>query len=146
MNQSKILFIEDDALVREAYEETLRTAGYLVDIAVDGEQGLNHAKQGGYDLILLDIMLPKLDGLGILRGLKANPPATPNGPIILLTNLSQDSVISEAIELGVQAALIKSDIDPGLLIEAVKAYLIGTPQAAAPQQAAQQVGPDPELK
>lgn len=123
MTTPKLLLIEDDQLVREAYEESLRGAGYDVDVAPDGEIGLNKAKQGGYNLILLDMMLPKIDGLGILRGLKAEPPIAKNGPILLLTNLSHDPVINQAMDLGASAALIKSDIDPGLLIESVKAYV-----------------------
>ncbi len=120
---AKILLVEDDQLVREVYEEALRGAGFDVEVAADGEQGLAKAKLGGGDLVLLDIMLPKMDGLGILRGLKQEPPPLKNGPILLLTNLSHDPVISQGMELGASAALIKSDIDPGLLIEAVKGYI-----------------------
>lgn len=120
---AKILLIEDDQLVREAYEESLRGEGFDVDIAVDGEEGLNKAKQGGYSIILLDMMLPKLDGLGILRALRQEPPVVKNGSVLLLTNLSHDPVINQALELGASAALIKSDIDPGLLIESVKGYV-----------------------
>lgn len=123
MNQAKILLIEDDQLVREAYEEALRGEGFDVEIAADGQEGLNKAKQGGYSLILLDMMLPKIDGLGILRGLRQEPPLVKNGPVLLLTNLSHDPVINQALELGASAALIKSDIDPGLLIESVKGYI-----------------------
>lgn len=133
MNQSRILLIEDDQLVREVYEEALRGAGFDVEIAADGAEGLAKAQMGGYNLILLDMMLPKLDGLGILRGLKQNPPINRNGPVLLLTNLSQDSIINQAMDLGASAALIKSDIDPGLLIESVKAYAgLGAVPAPAP--------------
>ncbi len=130
--QGKILLIEDDRLVREAYEEALRQAGYDITVAEDGEQGLEKARQGGFNLILLDIMLPKIDGLGILRGLRQNPPIEKNGPVLLLTNLSHDPVINEGIDLGASAALIKSDIDPGMLIEAVKGYILvpNTPETA----------------
>lgn len=120
---NRLLLIEDDQMVREAYEESLRSSGFEVDVAVDGEEGLTKAKEGGYDLILLDMMLPKLDGLGVLRSLRDKPPLEKNGPILLLTNLSHDPVITEAIQLGAVAALIKSDIDPGLLIEAVNNYI-----------------------
>lgn len=141
MQQQKILLIEDDQLVREAYEESLRSAGYQVDSAVDGEEGLNKARVGGYDLIFLDIMLPKLDGLGILRGLRENPPTVKNGPILLLTNLSHDPVITEGINLGASSALIKSDIDPGQLIAAAKGYL----EASAAQQAETPAAPTQTL-
>ena len=130
---AKILLIEDDRLVSEAYQESLRSEGYDVTAAEDGEIGLTKAREGGFDLILLDIMLPKLDGLGILRELRKSPPVAKNGPILLLTNLSHDPVISQAIDLGASAALIKSDIDPGLLIEAVKGYIQNSAPEGTPQ-------------
>ncbi|HSX19052.1 MAG TPA: response regulator [Candidatus Saccharimonadales bacterium] len=121
--KSKILFVEDDQLVREAYEEALLSAGYDVQSAVDGMQGLAMAREGGYALVLLDIMLPKLDGLGILRELKKQPPDVKNGPVVVLTNLSHDPVIEEAAQLGAIETLVKSDIDPGILLETVKKYI-----------------------
>ncbi|MBI3341684.1 response regulator [Candidatus Curtissbacteria bacterium] len=129
---TRILLIEDDQLVREAYEEALRGEGFDVEIAADGQEGLNKARLGGYSIILLDMMLPKIDGLGILRGLRQEPPQVKNGPVLLLTNLSHDPVINQAMDLGASAALIKSDIDPGLLIESIKAYVAagGTDGAA----------------
>lgn len=119
----RILLIEDDAFTREAYEEALRSSGFDVNIAVNGEDGLAHAVKGGYNLILLDIMMPKMDGLEFLRKLGQQPPEVKNGPIVLLTNLSHDPVISQAMDLGATAALIKSDIDPGILIESVKKFM-----------------------
>lgn len=118
--RTKVLLIEDDAMVREAYEESLRKAGFDLTVAIDGEEGLAKAKSGGFNLILLDVMMPKLDGLGVLRKLSLEPPQFKNGPIWLLTNLSHDPVISQALDLGASGALIKSEIDPGQLIEAVK--------------------------
>lgn len=119
----KILLIEDDVDTRELYEEVLRDAGYQLVLAEDGEAGLAHAREGGFDLILLDMMLPKMDGLGVLRGLVNEPPKVPNKKIILLTNLSHDQVIKIAMGLGVADYLIKSDIDPGQMLEKVKGYL-----------------------
>lgn len=118
--QTKVLLVEDDAMVREAYEEALRGAGFELTVAVDGEDGLEKAKKGGFNIIFLDVMMPKLDGLGMLKRLGEEPPAIKNGPIWLLTNLSHDPVISQALDLGAAGAIIKSDIDPGQLIEAVK--------------------------
>ena len=118
--QTKVLLVEDDPMVREAYEETLRYAGFELTVAVDGEDGLAKAKLGGFNLILLDVMMPKLDGLGMLKKLSEEAADVKNGPVWLLTNLSHDPVVSEAMDLGASGALIKSDIDPGQLIEAVK--------------------------
>lgn len=118
--QTKVLLVEDDAMVREAYQETLQGAGFNVTVAVNGEEGFEKAKVGGFNIIFLDVMMPKMDGLQVLKKLGEEPPEVKNGPIWLLTNLSHDPVISQAMDLGASGALIKSDIDPGQLIEAVK--------------------------
>lgn len=117
---SKILIIEDDFNSKAIYEEVFKDAGFLIDTAGDGEEGLEKAKQGGYSVILLDVMLPKLDGLGLLAALKKDPPTQKNGPIILLTNLSHDPVINEGLKLGALSQITKSDITPDKLVEKVK--------------------------
>src|SRR3989344_5959842 len=95
-NQSKkILLVEDDQFLREFYQELLQGEGYLVEVAPDGEVGLQKITGGGFDLVLLDIMLPKKDGLQILRDLKVSPPQSSHCPIVVLTNLGQDSVIKQ---------------------------------------------------
>src|SRR3989338_11661115 len=114
--QKRILIIEDDVYIRDLYAEILGEAGYDVDTAVDGEEGLVKAKTGGYHLILLDVMMPKLDGLGVLQGLQQNPPQNPNGPVILLTNLAQDEVVQEALKTGAKDFVIKSDLNPQELL------------------------------
>lgn len=123
MSSKRILLVEDDKLVRELYEEVLRDAGFGVESAVDGEEGLAKIRQGGWDLILLDMMLPKIDGLGVLRDLKNDPPKIKSGPIILVTNLDHDPVIKLAVDLGVFESIIKSDITPGDLVNKVKKIL-----------------------
>ena len=127
MEKKKILLVEDDEYTRDIYEEVLKNAGFDVICASDGEQGLNHIKLGGYDLILLDIMMPKMDGVDILRSIKNNPPVAKNGPIVLLTNLTNDPVFNSAygLNVGVRDHLVKSDIDPGELVVKVKGYLAG---------------------
>ncbi len=124
MDRKKILLVEDDQFTRELYEEVLTEAGYEVTTATNGEEGLNHIKNGGYDLIFLDVMMPKKDGLQVLRALKEEAPKTVNGGIILLTNLSNDPVFNSAygLNVGVADHLVKSDITPGDLVEKVKKY------------------------
>lgn len=119
-NQKKILLVEDEKDARDLYEEILSFAGYLVDTATDGEMGLEKAKQGGYALIILDLMMPKLDGISILKSLKKKPPKTTNGPIIVLTNLAHDPVLEEALSVGASECIIKTDINPDLLTEKVR--------------------------
>ena len=104
----KILVVEDDQFLRELYDELLKEEGYDVSLAEDGEKGLAQMQKGGFDLVLLDIMLPKIDGLEILRRVKNKPPEKQNGPTVLLTNLGQDSIIKEGFSLGASGYLIKS--------------------------------------
>lgn len=120
----KILLVDDDQYIRELYVEVLKDAGYEVTPAVDGEDALAKLTTGGYDLVLLDIMMPKLDGIGVLKSLKEKPATTPNGAVILLTNLAHDPVLKEATSLGAKSFLIKADITPDQLIQKVKEYLV----------------------
>ncbi|MEK6861403.1 MAG: response regulator [Nanoarchaeota archaeon] len=122
MNGEKILIVEDDLFLRELYIDTLKGEGYAVEEAADGEEALSKIKLGGYDLVLLDIILPKIDGLTIMRRIKSEPPQNPNKCVIFLTNLDKNEEIKEAMQLG-NGYLIKSQITPGALIEKVKGFL-----------------------
>lgn len=119
----KILVVDDDQYLRELYEEILKSEGYEVETAQHGREGLSKLHQGGYDFVLLDVMLPEIDGLGILDDLSQNHPSKPNGPIILLTNLANDPLIEQAKIKGASDCLVKADITPQDLIDFVKKYL-----------------------
>lgn len=122
-DKEKILVVEDDQFLRELYDELLRDEGYSVETAADGETGYQKLAVGGYDLVLLDIMLPKKDGLEILTELKTSPPKTPNGPVVLLTNLGQDAIIKQAFGIGASGYLIKSAMTPDQVLHEVKVFL-----------------------
>lgn len=122
-NNQKILVVEDDQFLRELYDELLTDEGYSVETCEDGATGLEKMTQGGYDLVLLDIMLPKKDGLEILRELKTSPPKSPNGPVVLLTNLGQDAIIKEGFTLGASGYLIKSAMTPDQVLHEVRVFL-----------------------
>lgn len=119
----KILIVEDDQFLRDFYQELLTTEGYTVDVAEDGEIGLSKISQGGWNLILLDIMLPKKDGLRILQDLKTRPPVKSNGPIVILTNLGHDAVINQAFGLGASGYLIKSAMNPDQVLTEIHSFL-----------------------
>lgn len=116
----KILIVDDDTYIRDLYEEVLKGEGYDVSVAKNGEEGLNLLLQGGFAVVLLDVMMPKLDGLGVLSKLKETTPKIPNGPVILLTNLDHDPVLDQAKALGARAHLIKADMLPPALVTAVR--------------------------
>lgn len=123
-NQNKkILIVEDDQYLREFYQELLTAEGYFVDVAVDGEMALSKIQQNEYDLILLDIMLPKKDGVSLLNDLKTHPAKSPGVSIVVLTNLGQDTIIKECFELGAVGYIIKSAMNPDQVLTEVKSYL-----------------------
>lgn len=119
----KILVVEDELYLRELYVEILKDEGFDVSDAADGQKAYEDISKGGFDLVLLDIMLPKMDGLTILKMIRENPPVNPNKAVVMLTNLGHDSSISEAISLGARGYMIKSDYTPEELIKEVRHYL-----------------------
>jgi len=121
-NKKRILIIEDDQDVRELYAEVLRDEGFGVEEAVDGQSGLAKILEDGYDLILLDIMLPKFDGLEVLKTIKKK--AELKGiPVVLLTNLGREAIIKEGFSLGANGYLIKSEHTPEEIVQEVKRFL-----------------------
>jgi DNA-binding response OmpR family regulator len=104
----KILLIEDDALLIRMYKKKLELDGYNVTTANNGEEGLSKFKKEDPDLVLLDVMMPKMNGFEVLENVKADEQLK-KIPVILLTNLgSDDEDIERGLELGAAAYLIKS--------------------------------------
>lgn len=121
--QKKILIVEDDQFLREFYQELLQGENYQVEVAADGETGLGKIREGGYSLVLLDIMLPRKDGLQVMRDLKVQPAKQDNDSIVILTNLGQDAIIKECFNLGADGYLIKSALNPDEVLTEVKSFL-----------------------
>ncbi len=123
----RILIIDDDPDSQSIYEEVLKSAGYLVEVAKDGEEAYTKISQGGFDVILLDIMMPKIDGINVLKKLKANPPTVYNGPIIVISALNSPEIINNAMKLGAKGYIVKSSINPDQLVEKVAEIIQGPP-------------------
>jgi len=120
----KILIVEDDKYLRDLYVEILQDEGFFVENAADGEEGYKKIFHGGYDLVLLDIMLPKMSGLTILQKMKEEtPPLSPNGMIVILSNVGQETTIAKAIALGARGYMIKSDYTPNKVINKIQEFL-----------------------
>ena len=119
----RILLVEDEAYLRDIYREILGAAGYIVDEAEDGEEALDALEQGGYDLVLLDIMLPKLDGIEVLRRLKEINPTLPNGPVVIFSNLEQEDILSEGLALGARSYIVKSDVSTQEILNEISRLL-----------------------
>jgi two-component system, chemotaxis family, sensor histidine kinase and response regulator WspE len=125
MDNKKILVVEDDLFLREIYVEVLKNSGYIIDYAVDGEEGLEKIKLGGWDLVLLDIVMPKLSGVDVIFKLRQDPNFQVNKyykKLVFLTNLDNDHEIKEALQYS-DGYLIKSKFNPGQMLEEVKHYL-----------------------
>ena len=121
-NGKQILIIEDDFFVRDLYDRELSREGFEVSTAEDGAEGLLKVIEEKPDLILLDIMLPKMSGLDVLKKVKEKEEVK-DIPVVLLTNLGQDSVIREGFTLGAIGYLIKAAYTPTQIIEEVKKFL-----------------------
>ena len=120
----KILLVEDDRFLRRACEASLRRAGFEVVSAVDGEEGLRMARAERPGLVLLDMLMPKLTGLEVLRALRASP-ETRDVPVLILSNSSRQSDVDEASRLGIAGYLVKANLSLEQLGERVKALVAG---------------------
>jgi two-component system response regulator ResD len=119
---SRVLIVEDEPDLLNLYVLILEKENFQVDKANDGATALELLKKGGYDLVLLDMMLPKLNGLEVLESLQKNPPAQPNKKIILLTNMMQDATVQQAMQLGAQDFMIKSEYNPAEFVDKIKTF------------------------
>ena len=121
-NSPKVLLIEDDKFLRKAAEATLHRHGFCVVVATNGEEGLKLAHSEKPDLILLDLIMPKMNGFEVLRRLK-HEPATSRIPVVVLSNLGQQNDSVMARELGALDYWIKSNVGLEELAGRVKAVL-----------------------
>jgi two-component system alkaline phosphatase synthesis response regulator PhoP len=119
----KILIIEDDNMISSMYKTKLTQDGYEVFVAANGAQGLDLAMQEHPDLILLDIILPQLDGFSVLQELKSNKASTKDIPVIMLTNLSTEEDKDKGAKFGATDYLVKASLTPSQVSDTVKKYL-----------------------
>ena len=105
----RILLIEDDRFLRRAAEASLKRQGFTVRTAADGEEALTIAAAERFDLILLDLILPKLQGFEVLRGLKGQG-HTASIPVIVLSNLGQEHDVERAMSLGAMSYFVKANL------------------------------------
>jgi len=115
----KILIIEDDKFLRELIFRKLINEGYDVKEAVDGEDGLKIAEKEKPDLILLDLILPEMDGFEVLAKIKEKP-ALSQIPVIILSNLGQREDIEKGLSMGAIDYLIKAHFTPAEIVEKIR--------------------------
>jgi DNA-binding response OmpR family regulator len=121
----KILVADDEMTLRNIYKQMLEEEGYQVDLAEDGERALVLLQEGGYDLVLLDVQMPKMNGMETVEALKRIHSSKPNGPIFFLTNNSDEVTIAKGVDLEIQGYLIKSQYTPDKLVREVNRILNG---------------------
>ncbi|MDO8624421.1 MAG: response regulator [bacterium] len=121
-NRIRIVYIEDEAFFAKTMSRLLTEAGYATALAGDGEEGLALVIKEKPDLVLLDLVLPKLDGKEVLRRLK-NDPATKNIPVFVLSNLSAEADQRETVALGAAGFFVKAMTLPSVIVEAIKKRL-----------------------
>lgn len=114
----RILVVEDDDILREMYELVLAAHPFLTDTAENGKIALNFVSQNTYDLILLDLMMPVLDGVGFLKAYSQNP--SPSTRIIVLSNLSSGRELDEAMALGAHRNELKANVSPKQLVALIR--------------------------
>ena len=141
MAPKRILVVEDTELLRRMYRDRLVQDGYEVADAPDGLAALGMIREQHFDLILLDLIMPRMGGIQVLEAVKQDP-RTQSIPIVVLTNLGEEETIERAVSLGAVDYLIKSETRPADVAEKVKLVLEAF-VAAGEKEAAFVVYPDP---
>lgn len=117
-----ILLVEDDTFLAGMYSTKLSLENFQVELAENGEDALKKVVQNVPDLVLLDIILPRMDGFEVLQSIKSNP-KTKDVPVILLTNLGQKKDVDKGLALGAEDYLIKAHFMPNEVIDKIKKVL-----------------------
>ena len=117
-----VLLVEDDTFLANIYKTKFEMEKFKVTVATDGEAGFEAAKKKNPDIILLDILLPKMDGFTVLENLKKED-SVKDIPVILLTNLGQKDDVEKGLEMGAVDYLIKAHFKPSETVDKVKKVL-----------------------
>jgi CheY-like chemotaxis protein len=129
-----ILIAEDDALMSRLYQKIFTFEGYVVELAHDGQEALDKARSVKPTLMLLDVMMPKMNGLEVLDKLKADP-ETKQIPVVMLTNLAGQQDAETALAKGAVKYIIKSEHEPKAVADMVKEILAGYTRNEVPGSA-----------
>ncbi|MBI4407182.1 MAG: response regulator [Candidatus Kerfeldbacteria bacterium] len=123
-DQTKVLIVEDDKFLSELISTKLDKEGFHISLAGDGETGLKKAEEFKPEIILLDIMLPGMDGFEVLEKLKAHADASIKKiPVIILSNFGQESKVERGLQLGAVDYLVKANFTTGEIVAKIKEIL-----------------------
>ncbi len=121
-NKKKVLIVEDDNMISAMYKTKLEQDGFTVVIADNGATGVEMAKSDKPDIVMMDVILPQLDGFSALEEIK-NDPKTKKIKVVMLTNLGTDEDRRKGEALGAADYLVKANLTPAQVSEAIKKYL-----------------------
>lgn len=119
---ARILLVEDDPLIYRLYQKLFTLEGFEIELADNGKEGLTKLESVRPDIMLMDIMMPNMNGLEMLSKVKENP-ATKEIPVIVLTNIADMNVTQMALSKGAVLCIIKSQTEPSEVVRSVKAVL-----------------------
>lgn len=122
--EEKILLVEDESMIRDLYQRQFSAFGFDIDSFSNSEEGFSALEKNHYDLVLLDIMLPGMNGIELLEKIKSGE-KTKKIPVIMLTNLGQDSIIKKGFDFGASGYLIKARFAPNDVVREVIKFLEG---------------------
>lgn len=117
-----ILYVEDNPIVVQAYKNVLTRAGFNVEVAEDGLVAMKKMATAKFDLILLDLIMPKINGTDVLKYIRGTP-AIKSTPVIMLSDGSMADLAQGALAIGVEGALLKSRCNPQILLETIRKVL-----------------------
>ena len=127
-----IFFIEDNALIVKVYQMALSREGFCVEVAEDGLVAMKKLAAAKSDLVVLDLMIPKLTGTDVIKYIRSTP-ALKSLPVIILSDASIADLAQEAIKIGAERVFLKSQCSPAILIGAIKELLGGGAPGASAQ-------------
>lgn len=119
----KVLLIEDDKILVRSYQDKLTMEGFKVDIAEDGLEAIQKFGSNNYDLILLDLLLPKVNGLDVLKQLRSSGWLAAKKPVIVFSNLGNSPDINKAMKLGASDYIVKSSLSPNQVVDKIREHL-----------------------
>lgn len=122
IKKKKILIIEDDSMINSIYKIKFEIDGFIAVIANNGAEGIEFAKKEKPDIIMLDVIMPQIDGFSVLEELKKNE-QTKSIPIIMLTNLGAEEDMAKGKKLGAIDYLVKTSLTPKQINDKIKEYL-----------------------
>ncbi len=123
-NGKKVLLAEDDPFLSGMYQTKLRLEGFDVTVVMDGEEAVNKIKDNEFDIVLLDIMMPKLNGFEVLKEIrKSKSSTTAKVPVIMLTNLGQKSDVEQGLLLGANDYIVKANFTPSEVLIKIKGLI-----------------------